>query len=263
MDLGLRSKVALITGGSEGIGKAAARRLSMEGAEVVICARRARNLETAASEIRRDTGREVTTVQADVSQMAQIERLFDTVISTYGRIDILVNNAGAYSPGLFEEVTDEAWQADWDLKLFAAIRCSRLAIPHMKAQGGGRIINVTSVAAKAPGPSSVPTSVSRAAGVALTKAMSQDCAKANILVNTLCIGLIKSESTELIWEGELAETPGRSLDDWYRDLGTQIPLGRVGEAEEAGDIIVFLASDRASYITGVAINIDGGASPVV
>ena len=263
MDLGLRSKVALITGGSEGIGKAAATRMSAEGAEVVICARRPRNLEIAASEIRRDTGREVTTVQADVSKLEQIQHLFDRVIGTYGRIDILVNNAGAYSPGHFDEVTDEAWQADLDLKIFAAIRCSRLAIPHMKAQGGGRIINVTSVAAKAPGARSVPTSVSRAAGVALTKAMSKDYAKDNILVNTLCIGLIKSESTAQIWESELAETPGLTLDEWYRDLGKQIPLRRVGEAEEAGDIIAFLASDRASYITGVAINIDGGTSPVV
>ena len=263
MELGLHGKVALVTGGSEGIGKAAARSMSAEGAKVVICARRPDILESAATEIRHNTGGDVKAVQTDVSQPDQINDLFNQVISAYGRLDILVNNAGTSAGGNFEGVTDEAWQADLDLKFFAAIRCSRLAIPHMKAQGGGRIINVTNLGAKAPGPSSVPTSVSRAAGVALTKAMSKDYAKDNILVNTVCIGLIKSGQHERRWETQHAETPGLTLDDWYGDMGKRVPLGRVGEGEEAGDIITFLASDRASYITGVAINIDGGISPVV
>ena len=149
------------------------------------------------------------------------------------------------------------------MKLFAAIRCSRLAIPHMKAQGGGRIINVTNLGGKAPGARSVPTSVSRAAGIALTKALSKDYAADNILVNTVCIGLIKSGQNDRRWERERGQNPGLTRDQYYAEVGKDLPLGRVGETEEAGDVIAFLASERASYLTGVAINIDGGVSSVV
>ena len=263
MDLGLEGKVALVTGGSEGIGKAAASRLAAEGASVVICARRPDVLETAAADIRDTTGGEVTPIQTDVSVPEQLDALFEAIIGTYGRLDILVNNAGTSAGGYFGDVSDEAWQADLDLKLYGAIRCSRLAIPHMKAQGGGRIINVTNLGGKAPGPRSVPTSVSRAAGIALTKALSKDYAEENILVNTVCIGLIKSGQNERQWERARVDRPDLSLDDWYTERGEGLPLGRVGESEEAGDVIAFLASERASYLTGVAINIDGGTSTVV
>ena len=263
MDLGLNGKVAVVTGGSEGIGKAAAGRLAQEGARVVICARSVDVLEEAASELREQTGGEVTAVQADVTDPDQIKSLFDTVISTYGRVDILVNNAGTSSAGHFGDVADEAWEYDLDLKLFGAIRCSRLAIPHMKNQGGGRIINITTPGGKAPRAGSVPTSVSWAAGIALTKEMSLDYASDNILVNTVCIGLIKSGQHRRRWERERADGSTASLDDWYGDMGENVPVGRVGEAEEAADLIAFLASDRASYITGTAINMDGGASAVV
>ena len=260
MDLGLAGKVAIVTGGSEGIGKAAARRMAAEGARVVIVARRPDVLEDAAAEIKAATSGDVTPVPADVSQLDQIEGMFERVIEAHGRVDILVNNAGTSAGGYFGDATDEAWQADLDLKLFGAIRCSRLAIPHMKAAGGGRIINVTNLGGKAPGANSVPTSVSRAAGIALTKAMSKDYARDNILVNTVCIGLIKSGQHERRWRDEHADL---TLEEFYAARGTAIPLGRVGESEEAGDVIAFLASERASYITGVAINIDGGTSTVV
>ena len=165
MDLGLTGKVALVTGGSEGIGKAAASTMAAEGAMVVICARRPDVLAMAADEISRATGGEVTPIPTDVTQPEQLKALFDEVMATYGRLDILVNNAGTSAAAHFGETTDEAWQTDLDLKLFAAIRCSRMAIPHMKSQGGGRIINVTNLGGKAPGPRSVPTSVSRAAAL--------------------------------------------------------------------------------------------------
>ena len=184
MDLGLNGKVALVTGGSEGIGKAAASAMAAEGPKVVIVARRLDVLEHAAAEIRQATGGEATPLQVDVTSPEQLQSLFDQVMKSYGRIDILVNNAGTSAAGYFEEVDDEGWHADLDLKLFAAIRCCRLAIPHMKRQGGGRIINVTNLGAKAPEDRSVPTSVSRAAGIALTKALSKDYAANNILVNT-------------------------------------------------------------------------------
>ena len=263
MDLGLDGKVALVTGGSEGIGKAAALRLAAEGGKIVVCARRADVLDRAAQEIRDTTGGEVKAHQADVTVPAQVQGLVDGAVATYGRLDILVNNAGTSAGGYFGDVDDEAWQADLDLKLYAAIRCSRLAIPHMRAQGGGRIINVTNLGGKAPGARSVPTSVSRAAGIALTKALSKDYAADNILVNTVCIGLIKSGQHQRRFEAAKAVTPGLTLDGWYTEMGQATPLGRVGESGEAGDVIAFLASDRASYVTGVAINIDGGTSAVV
>ena len=263
MDLGLTGKVAVVTGGSEGIGKAGALAMAAEGAKVVICARHLEVLEAAAGEIREATGGDVMAVGADVSRPDQVQGLFNKTIAAHGRIDILVNNAGTSAAGYFEEVSDQSWQSDLDLKLFAAIRCCRLAIPHMRAQGGGRIINITNLGGKAPGSNSVPTSVSRAAGIALTKALSKDYATDNILVNTICIGLIKSGQHDRRWEGQRSNNPGPTLDQWYADLGRRVPLGRVGEGKEAGDLIAFLASERASYLTGVAINLDGGASAVV
>ncbi len=263
MDLGLAGKVAIVTGGSEGIGKAAAASMSAEGASVVIAARRAEVLEDAATEIRAQTGGQVTTVSMDVMDPDQVQGLIDTTIAAYGRIDILVNNAGTSAGGAFLGVTDEAWQHDLDLKLYGAIRTSRLAVPVMREQGGGRIINVTNLGAKAPGAASVPTSVSRAAGVALTKAMSKEFAADNILVNTVCIGLIKSGQHETRFRAMQADQPDLTLDRFYEDMGDRVPLGRVGEGAEAGDVIAFLASERASYLTGIAVNIDGGTSPVV
>ena len=265
MELGLKDKVAIVTGGSYGIGRAAAWRMADEGANVAICARRGDILEEAAADIQARTQGTVLPIQADVSLPEDIERVVSTTLDRFGRLDILVNNAGQADARPFESVTDEEWQADFDLKLFAAIRFARAAAPHMRKAGGGRIINVTNLGAKAPGASSVPTSVSRAAGVAVTKALSKDLAKDNILVTTVCIGLIKSGQHERRYEAAQARDPNLSVDSFYDQMAAarSVPLGRVGEAQEAGDVITFLASDRASFLTGIAINIDGGASPVV
>jgi 3-oxoacyl-[acyl-carrier protein] reductase len=261
MDLGLAGKVAIITGGSAGIGYAAARSLAREGARVVICARRADALAAAAGALREDTGGEIVDAVGDVSQEADILKLFETTLQRFGRLDILINNAGKSHATALSAVDDAGWQADLDLKLFAAIRTMRLAAPHLQAVGGGSIINVVNIAAKAPGAGSMPTSVSRAAGIALTKAASRDLAPHNIRVNAICIGLIKSEQ-----HTRRAAAANRldDLDTFYGEMAQgRVPLGRVGEAEEACDLIAFLASDRSRYITGTAINIDGGASAVV
>ena len=263
MDLGLHGKVAIVTGGSEGIGKAAAASMGAEGADVVIAARRADVLEAAASEIGEVSEHGVLAIPTDVMDPDQVQALIDQTMKEFGRIDILVNNAGTSAGGPFLGVTDEGWQHDLDLKLYGAIRTSRLAVPIMRQQGGGRIINVTNLGAKAPGAASVPTSVSRAAGIALTKAMSKEFAADNILVNTVCIGLIKSGQHETRFKTMQESNPGLTLDQFYADMGDRVPIGRVGEGEEAGDVIAFLASDRASYLTGIAVNIDGGTSPVV
>jgi NAD(P)-dependent dehydrogenase (short-subunit alcohol dehydrogenase family) len=263
VELGLQGKVAVVTGGSDGIGKAAAAALAAEGAHVVICARRADVLQEAANEIMAATGGKVVPVVADVTQPEQVKQLFEQTISRFGRVDILVNNAGTSSAHPFEAAMTEIWEADIQLKLMGAIHCIQAAIPHMKAQRSGRIINITTPGGKAPGARSVPTSVTRAAGIALTKALSKEYAADNILVNTVCVGLLKSGQHRRRWERARANNANLTLEAFYEEMGKNVPLGRVGEAREVGDVICFLASERASYITGASINIDGGNSPVV
>lgn len=257
MDFGLKDKVAIITGGSQGIGKASAMRLAAEGARVVIVARGEEALQKAAEEIRQ-TGAAVAAVSADVSKPDACERIVTEALAAFGRIDILVNNAGSSARGEFELVPDAAWQADFDLKLFAAIRLSRMVIPHMKQQGGGRIINLTNIGGKQPDAGSMPTSVTRAAGLAFTKALSREYAAHNILVNTVCIGKVRAAQHE-----KKALQAGAELESYYARMAKDIPMQRVGRTEEAANVIAFLASDAASYVTGTSINIDGGASAVL
>lgn len=254
--------MAIVTGGSEGIGRATAQSLGREGASVVVCARRLEVLQQAANDVAEATGADVVPVQADVRNTADVERLVQSAVDRFGRLDILVNNAGTSAAAPFESVTDEAWQSDLDLKLFAAIRASRAAIPHLRNAGGGSIVNVLNLAAKQPGARSVPTSVSRAAGMALLKALSKELAAQNIRVNGINIGLIKSGQHERRWRSQ--GSPG-TLEEFYAANARQsgIPLGRVGEAEEVGDLIAFLCSNRGAYISGVSINVDGGLSAVV
>ena len=257
MDLQLNGRVALVTGGSQGIGKAVAAMLAQEGASVVIAARGAELLDKVAAEIRAAGGK-VHAVAADVSQAADCERLVAETVKTFGRLDILVNNAGTSATGEFESVTDEAWQADFNLKLFAAIRLARLAVPGMRQHGWGRIINMTNIGAKQPRAKSMPTTVTRAAGLAFTKAMSKEFAASNILVNTVCIGLIKAGQHE-----RKAARAGVPVEQMYDAMGKEIPLGRVGRAEEVANVVAFLASEAASYVTGSSVNLDGGASAVM
>jgi 3-oxoacyl-[acyl-carrier protein] reductase len=254
LELGLKGKIAVVTGGSDGIGRATALRLAREGADVAVCARRQEPLDQTAAELR-NAGAQVLAVSADMSKKADIDRFIKAVIERFGRIDILVNNAGTSARGKFLEIEDATWSADLELKVFGAIRCTRLAVPYMKKQGGGRIINITISSAKQPGAESYPTSVSRAAGLALTKALSKEYAASNILVNTVCIGKIKSGQHVRRYTRE-----GVSAEDYYRQTAKDIPLGRVGEAEEVANVIAFLASDAASYVTGTSVNLDGGMS---
>jgi 3-oxoacyl-[acyl-carrier protein] reductase len=262
MDLGLSGKVAIVTGGSEGIGRATAQSLGREGVRVVICARRADVLERAAQDVAEATGAEIVPVQADMRNVADVERLVQTAVERFGRLDILVNNAGISSTGAFASITDEMWQADLDLKLYGAIRAIRAALPHLRQAGGGSIVNLLNLAAKQPGAGSMPTSVSRAAGMAMMKALSKELAPDRIRVNGINIGLIKSGQHERRWRNQGSQG---TLDEVYTQMAsrTGIPLGRVGEAEEVGDLIAFLCSNRGAYISGVAINMDGGQSGAV
>jgi 3-oxoacyl-[acyl-carrier protein] reductase len=256
LELGLKGKVAIVTGGSEGLGKAAVERFARSGARVVACARRKDVLERAVEDIRKATRAEIVPVAADVSQAAGCEAVVAATVRQFSTVDILLNNAGTSAGASFEQVSDEAWQADLDLKLMAAVRMSRLVIPHMKRHGGGRIINVVNTGGKAPRAQGLPTSVSRAAGINLTKSLANEYAGDRILVNAICIGLVKSaQMAKRAKDGD--------LDAYYREIGKRVPLGRVAEASEFADLVAFLASDRAAFITGTAINFDGGISPVV
>jgi len=254
----LAGKVAIVTGGTEGIGRATALKLAQEGASIALCSRRKDKVDQVGAEIAKATGAPVLAIAADMSKSADIDAFMQAVIERYGRIDILVNNAGTSMRGKFLEVDDAMWAGDLELKVFGAIRCSRLAIPHMKKQGGGRIVNITISGAKQPGAESMPTSVSRAAGLAITKALSKEFAADNILVNTICIGKIKSGQHERRYTRD-----GQTADQYYGTLAKDIPMKRVGEAEEVANVIAFLASDAASYVTGSSINLDGGISGVL
>ena len=254
LDLGLGGKVAIITGGSEGLGRAAAQKLAAEGARVAICARRPDVLERAAAGIR-SAGGQVLARPVDVSKADQLDVFVSQVVSEWGGVDILVNNAGTSAAASFEAVDDAAWVHDLELKLFSAVRLCRLCIPHMKKRGGGRIINVTNLGAKTPAARGLPTSVSRAAGINLTKSLANEYAPDKILVNTICIGLVKSAQWERRAKGD--------VDAFYKDVAKRVPLGRVGEASEFADLVAFLVSERAAFITGTAINFDGGMASVV
>ncbi len=255
LELGLAGKVAIVTGGSEGLGRACAERFAREGARVAICARRKDVLERAAEDIRKAAGGEVLARPADVTRPADVEAFVAAVVAQCGGVDILVNNAGTSAAAAFEQVDDAAWQRDIELKLMAAVRFCRLVVPHMKRRGGGRIINITTVGGKAPAPRALPTTVTRAAGINLTKALAGEYAPDRILVNTVCLGLVKSAQWERRAKGD--------LEGYYKDVARRVPIGRVGEAEEFADLVAFLASERAGYITGTAINFDGGMSAVV
>lgn len=260
MDLGLSGKTAIVTGGSKGIGLATAIRLASEGANVAIVARGKEALELAAARIAEATGREALPIQADVASEEAAQAAVALTVETFGGVDIVVNNAGTSAAKPFESVETEAWDADLGLKLYGAVHFAKAAIPHMRKRGEGAIVNVTAVGGKTPSASSLPTSVSRAAGLALTKAMSKDLAKDGIRVNAVCIGLIRSDQIERMWQ---AKAPELTWDQFAADPKHGIPLGRIGAAEEAANVIAFLVSGAASYVTGTSVNIDGGAAAVL
>src|SRR5437667_4548686 len=258
LELGLAGKVAIVTGGSEGLGRATAERFAHSGSKVAMCARRKDVLERAADAIRRATGADLLAQTCDVTRPDQVEAFVSAAVARWGGVDILVNNAGTSAAAGFADVDDGQWQADFDLKVMAAIRLCRLVIPHMKRRGGGSIVNVTTVGGKAPAARALPTSVTRAAGINLTKSLAHEYAADQIRVNTICLGVVKSAQ----WTRRFK---GGDLDAFYADMAKsrRVPLGRLGEAEEFADLVAFLASDRARFITGASINFDGGASAAV
>ena len=239
MQITMKDRVAVVTGGSKGIGIAVARRFAESGAKVEILARGASDLKTAREALAKD-GLQVHDYVCDVSKASDISATYDKIVKDHGKVDVLVNNAGTSRAMPFETVTDAIWQEDLDLKLFAAIRLSRLVWPDMKERKWGRIINVLNTYAKAPAASSAPTSVSRAAGMALTKVMASEGGEHNILVNAMLVGLIMSDQ----WvKRHAAQAPDTDFEVFAKNLAKGTPLGRIGTAEEFANLACFLASE--------------------
>ena len=263
MNLDLTGKTALVTGASLGLGRAMATAFHAAGANVALLARRENLLREAQEAIATDAedgSGEVRAYVCDVTDPVMIESAVAQAVEELGPIDILVNNAGQSQTGPFEDISDETWRYDLDLKLFAAIRFSRLVFPGMKERRWGRIVNLLNTAAKAPPPGSAPTSVSRAAGMALTKVLAGEGAPHNVLVNALMIGSIKSDQIRRAYERSDGQ---RTFDEFVAQAGKGLPMGRMGEAEECANVALFLVSEAASYLSGCAINMDGGLSRVV
>jgi 3-oxoacyl-[acyl-carrier protein] reductase len=244
VDLGLYGKVALVTGATKGIGRAVVEGLLQEGAFVVAVARTAADLEA----LRSGREEEVATLALDVTEPGAAEKAVAFAEERMGGLDILVNNAGRAHPGPFAKLTDADWQADIDVKLFQQIRFSRAAIPAMERRGGGRIINVNAVFGKQPDKTYFATSVNRAACIALTRTLAKELGPKRILVNSVNVGFAHSGQ----WEGRDEAFFRSMVERW------EVPLGRFGEAREVADVILFLASERASYVTGASIEVDGG-----
>ena len=234
------------------------RQFAASGADVAIAARGREALDAAVKAIGANAKARVIGIQGDVGLPADVTRIHDEAMRAFGKIDIVVNNAGTSRNGAFEEITDEVWHLDIEQKLFAAIRLTRLVWPQMKARRWGRVINTLNIGAKAPRVGSAPTSISRAAGMALTKVLSQEGAPHNILVNAMLVGLIEADQ-----HVQRAKTMNISYEDYVARRSKEVPLGRIGRAEEFANLACFLASDAASYITGTAINVDGGLSAIV
>jgi 3-oxoacyl-[acyl-carrier protein] reductase len=261
MELRLDNRTALITGGSRGLGRAMAEAFASAGASVVVVARNLEALaETEGALVAANPGGNHAVISADVADPVALGDAHTRATNIVGPIDILVNNAGTSKAGPFLDISDEDWAQDFDLKFFAAVRLCRLCIPHMREQKWGRIINTLNTAAKAPPAKSCPTSVARAAGMAMTKALATEFAPDGVLVNALNTGLLRSNQWRTRWEKLGGH---QTFDEFTTDMGTRIPLGRMGEAKEFANLALFLASDAASFITGTAINVDGGMSPVV
>jgi len=259
MDLGLRDRVALVTGASKGIGRAVALSLASEGARLSICSRDIAALDAAAADIRAKTGAEVLTLTADLGTREGTTHVTERTRERFGRIDILVNNAGAIRAGDFLSIPDEQWISDWNLKLLGYIRMARAVFPLMQAQGGGRIVNIIGAAARNPTATYLPGGAANAALVNFTKGLADLGAKSNILVTAVSPAATRTERWESMLAAE-AKAQGKTVEQVRAEREGAYPLGRIALPEEIADLVCFLASARAAFLSGVCITVDGSAT---
>ena len=257
MDLGLDGKVVAITGGSMGIGKAIALCMAREGCRISICARGRERLDEAAGEIRGNTGREVLAVAADLTRDADAREFIDSTAAHYGRIDVLVNNAGAAPGGVLEGLSEADWEAALQLKFMGYVRCTRHAIPHMRRQGGGRIVNLIGNDGVKHSYWEIAPGAANAAGQNFTLSIAAQYARENITLVAVNPGPVRTER----WDG-LVRAMSRDMEVSYEEADglapKSIPLGRIAEPEEVGNLVTYLASPLAHFVNGTMIEIDGG-----
>lgn len=258
MDLGLKGKAALVLAASKGLGRACASALAGEGAYVTIGARNAEALESAARQIREESGSRVLAVPTDVTKEETLEAIVQATMREFGRIDILVNNAGGPPSGIFENIGDEAWQAAFETNLLSVVRLIRLVLPHMRSAGGGRIINLVSSSVKEPIEGLLLSNALRPGVIGLAKTLSRELAADHITVNNVCPGRFLTDRLRLGHIIQEKVQQGLSEAEAVSATARDIPLGRIGQPEELGALVAFLASSQAAYITGTTIQIDGG-----
>jgi 3-oxoacyl-[acyl-carrier protein] reductase len=257
MDLGLRDRVAIVAASSRGLGKACAIELAREGAKLVICARDCERLRATAGEIGDATGAEVLSMGTDLTDDAQIRHLADEALRRFGRIDILVTNNGGPPAGYYDDFDDDAWLAAHQLTLMSAVRLIRAVLPAMRAQQWGRIINITSVSVKQPIDNLLLSNVYRPGVIGLAKTLSAQLATAGITVNNVAPGYTRTDRVLELAEARAAEQ-GKAVEEVLADTAASYPMLRMGEPEELAALVAFLASERAGYITGTTIPVDGG-----
>lgn len=257
MDLGIKNRVAIVTGSSQGIGKAIAHGLAKEGAKLTICARNEEMLSETASEIESLTGTQVLPVRANLMSKEDIRLMVEKTVETFGNVDILVNNTGGPPSALFLETSDNDWQEAVNSLLMSVIDCCREAIPYMKENKWGRIISMTSFAAKQPAERLILSNAVRAGVLGLTKTLSNELAEYGVLVNAVCPGWTLTSRVKELAKSTAGNT-GKNYKDVIAEWADSIPLKRLAQPEEIANLVVFLSSERASYITGAVIQVDGG-----
>ncbi len=257
MDLGISKRVALVAAASRGLGKAVAMRLAQEGAIVAICARNAENITRAGDDIVRQTGAQVISAACDVTDPAQIKAFIKDIVEATGRLDILVTNAGGPPAGMHDDFAPEDYRKGVELNLMSTIDMCYQVLPLMKKQQWGRIVAITSVAARQPISNLILSNTARAGVLGFIKTLSSQVATEGITVNSICPGYTKTERIEELAQ-MFAESGKGSIEDFYQKIEVDVPMQRMGSPEEFANAVTFLASEAASYITGVALPVDGG-----
>jgi len=257
MDLKLKGKVALISASSRGIGKAVAKELAMEGCKVIICARTKDSLNATKREIEEETNSEVVAVTANITKYTDIKKVVDEGLAAFGKIDILVNNSGGPPPGFFLELDDNTWYNAIDLLLMSTVRFTRLVLPGMQERKWGRIINLTSFAVKQPVDNLILSNSIRLAIIGFAKTLSYQVGKDNITVNNITQGLTLTERVKQLAQN-IAANKNIEVEKVFENWKQEIPVRRLAEPEEIAAVVAFLASERASFINGATIQVDGG-----